>query len=531
TADIIKVNLHKNDIVSNYRLKKIDKSDGKIIVKFNSKTIKESFLNGVKSLAISKQPLKSNQIHNSFPDKIVYVNHELSPMFRKIFWLTKQLSKEYNWKYVWANSNGVYLRKTDGDVPIKIQSIKDISGYDVENNIFSMNIRSINCNFDELVLMLSSMDDSFDILILSETWLLVDFNFVLNGYYNINSLGHINKSDGVTIFSITHGIITECNSIELVFDHNGKTLSIIGIYRSPNSNKDNFVIGLNDYLQRLNDSNVYYIIAGDININIIDPDISFDYLNTMATHNFISCINECTRITNHSSSCLDHIFTKNINSENIQAFIPKCKITDHFGTIVLVENYVNNINDCHTSQNKTRTKINIKLLNLLISSQNWNDIIDRNNIDKSFQHFLNKIEEMINMSSFNHVFKMSNKYKRIKDWITKGLIISTNHKHKLSKQLFRHPFDSNLKQKCNNYINILNTLIRYRKKIYYQDLLSKLQNNPKKMWEKINNITGRAKTYNMEINSIRLNNNSIANGNINIANEFNTMLTMTFNGI
>lgn len=42
------------------------------------------------------------------------------------------------------------------------------------------------------------------------------------------------------------------------------------------------------------------------------------------------------------------------------------------------------------------------------------------------------------------------------------------------------------------------------------------------MWETINNIAGRTKTYNVEINSIRLNNNSIVNGNINIANEFNT---------
>lgn len=192
----------------------------------------------------------------------------------------------------------------------------------------------------------------------------------------------------------------------------------------------------------------------------------------MATHNFISCINECTRITNHSSSCLDHIYTKNITSDNIQAFIPKCKITDHFGTIVLIENSVNNIKECHASQNKTRAKISIKLLNSFISSQNWNDIIDGNHIDKSFQNFLNKIEEIISMSSFNHVFKTSNKYKKIKDWITKGLVISTNHKHKLSKQLFRRPFASNLKQKYNNYINILNTLIRNRKKIYYQDFLN-----------------------------------------------------------
>jgi len=86
-----------------------------------------------------------------------------------------------------------------------------------------------------------------------------------------------------------------------------------------------------------------------------------------------------------------------------------------------------------------------------------------------------KIEEMISMSSFNHVFKTSNKYKKIKDWITKGLVISTNHKHILSKQLFRR-FDSNLKQKYNNYINILNTLIRNRKKYIIKifDLNSKI---------------------------------------------------------
>ncbi|KAF0710481.1 Reverse transcriptase domain-containing protein, partial [Aphis craccivora] len=104
TADIIKVNLHNNDIASSYWIKKVNKSGGKIIVKFNNKTLKESFQNGVKSLAISKRPLKSNQIHNSFPDKI----------------------------------------KTDGDVPNKIQSIKDISTYDVENTLTHLKLHDLD---------------------------------------------------------------------------------------------------------------------------------------------------------------------------------------------------------------------------------------------------------------------------------------------------------------------------------------------------------------------------------------------------
>jgi len=86
---------------------------------------------------------------------------------------------------------------------VKTYYIEDLSSHSFSINsinIFSMNIRSIKANFDELVLMLSTMNNSFDIIILSETWLTIDFNFVLNGYCTINSLGELNKCDGVTIF-------------------------------------------------------------------------------------------------------------------------------------------------------------------------------------------------------------------------------------------------------------------------------------------------------------------------------------------
>lgn len=63
-----------------------------------------------------------------------------------------------------------------------------------------MNIRSINANLDKLILLLSSVSDKFDVIILSETWMFIEFNYILNGYCTINSLGELNKNDGVTIF-------------------------------------------------------------------------------------------------------------------------------------------------------------------------------------------------------------------------------------------------------------------------------------------------------------------------------------------
>ena len=94
-------------------------------------------------------------------------------------------------------------------------------------SIFVMNIRSIRRHFDELVLLLDTYTLSFDIIVLCETWLDYDFKFLLNGYQTINSIGKLNKSDGVTIFikepikltNIKENVISNCNSIELSFEY------------------------------------------------------------------------------------------------------------------------------------------------------------------------------------------------------------------------------------------------------------------------------------------------------------------------
>lgn len=136
---------------------------------------------------------------------------------------------------------------------INTKYIENLSSLKYGNNninVFSLNIRSIFANFDELVLMLDSNDSNFDIIVLTETWLLFDFNFKLNGYHTINSLGKINKNDGVTVFiknslkiiNISYNIITYYNSIAISLDIDNKSINIINIYRSPNSNIDNFLI-------------------------------------------------------------------------------------------------------------------------------------------------------------------------------------------------------------------------------------------------------------------------------------------------
>jgi len=75
---------------------------------------------------------------------------------------------------------------------------------------------------------------------------------------------------------------------------------------------------LNDYLEHLEDNNKRYVIADDMSINIdvlLNANISNDYPNIMASHNFISCINNYyARVSNTTKSC---IFIKNIDKHCI----------------------------------------------------------------------------------------------------------------------------------------------------------------------------------------------------------------------
>lgn len=76
---------------------------------------------------------------------------------------------------------------------------------------------------------------------------------------------------------------------------------------------------------------------------------------------YLSCINNFTRVTDSSNTCIDHIFIKNIESNKISSNILRCDITDHYATTLMLSNEMFKIkNIC---QNLNIKKINIGLLN------------------------------------------------------------------------------------------------------------------------------------------------------------------------
>ncbi|CAI6354075.1 unnamed protein product [Macrosiphum euphorbiae] len=100
---------------------------GKLVFRFKNKIIKDEVLLKVKNRYKNKNPLKAVEIHSSFPDKLVFINHELTTTNQKLFWVSKLLAKEYSHKYAWFTSEGVFMMKSDGDKLFKV--VSQLHGY------------------------------------------------------------------------------------------------------------------------------------------------------------------------------------------------------------------------------------------------------------------------------------------------------------------------------------------------------------------------------------------------------------------
>jgi len=130
--------------------------------------------------------------------------------------------------------------------------------------------------------------------------------------------------------------------MHLIIKVDDHIFSLICIYRSPNIDLDNFIIGLYLFLSQIKNT-FLSIFCGDININNFKKsNKSNDYLNIMARIGYLPCISNFTRVTNLSGSCIDHIFIKNIKINKVNSYILRCDITDHYATILMLSDLYTN---------------------------------------------------------------------------------------------------------------------------------------------------------------------------------------------
>ena len=268
-----------------------------------------------------------------------------------------------------------------------------------------------------------------------------------------------------------------------------------GIYHPPTSsvaNYNEFIVSLANHLKPFIDSKLPLILAGDININLLNQN------NLVYVNNFISCMFEFglipvitapTKINtgNHITrfTLLDHIWVSDwlINQ---QSFIFPLDITDHFPVSAILR-FPFSISfkepKCRFRSLGQRGKLTFSLL-----LSNIKVHMVEGNFNLTHDNYWSKVLECYNTAF--PVKEYTNKAKDPAPWMTPRLKQCIGKKSKLYKLYLKGRI---AKAEYTFFRNRLTALIRRVKRLYYSKMLYESSSDTKKMWSCLNNIMERNK--------------------------------------
>lgn len=400
------------------------------------------------------------------------------------------------------------LEDEENDILNNINQRYDVHQYgkicdDMKNKtgvlkILHINIRSAQKNFDAFLTFLEAFKiRDLDIIIFGETRSIRNINnYTIPGFQTYFNNSMNNQNDGVLIFirdditfNINHEVLplTNVTISNISFKLNNVEFLIMPCYRSPSISDNLFLIDLESYLSNLGGDSKVEVFIGDINFDILNPSkgSTNEYLSLLSYLGFKSFINSYTRVTHESSTCLDHVYIRkkmDMNNFLFDAFVIDTDITDHFPICVSVSL---DKDENSTEDNKKKNIIlkfdNDKFGNVISTTQ-WDDVINLNDPELACKKFNDIFINIINECTTTRTVSFR-KYKKIKPWITNGLIHSIKHRDKLKKLLIKDKNNVNLLQEYKDYRNQLNKLLLNTKNNYYTNQINENTNNLKKIYQ------------------------------------------------
>lgn len=124
-AESVNVEIHDNDISNAYTLNKSEKR----IIEFCSLNKKKELMMNIRGHRVKGEIFNTNissNVNENTTNNNVFINDQLTPNNHKLLWLTKNKSREANWKFVWTRNGNIYAKKDESNKPLIISNLDDI---------------------------------------------------------------------------------------------------------------------------------------------------------------------------------------------------------------------------------------------------------------------------------------------------------------------------------------------------------------------------------------------------------------------
>jgi hypothetical protein len=262
----------------------------------------------------------------------------------------------------------------------------------------------------------------------------------------------------------------------------------------------------------------------DSNIDLLKlyQPASSNFLNLILEKSFLPAIGKATRCQNASKTLIDQILL-NKNCRNLISGTIVSDTSDHFITFIVPPGRIKNVNACSSSiVSRDYSTQNLNLFKSELSLVNWDNVFNCRDVDMSYNEFWNVYKNChdvcfpLKRKRFNKNIHKKNPF------MTLGLLTSRNSKNKLHKISIAEPTGANI-QKYKQFKSLYSRVLRGAKKLYFTSKLAENAKNPKKTWETLNEILGKAKQKE-SVSKINID-NVCESDPLKIADHFNSFFT------
>lgn len=368
-------------------------------------------------------------------------------------------------------------------------------------SMLHMNVRSMQAHYNEFTSYLASLKHGFHVIGITETWL-EDSNIDLYGVEGYNHVGicREGRSGGGILLYLQDGISYKvrsreckpyCESIFIDIDNPHQKITLGVIYRPPNTDLQAFNDYINSLLCKLKTEKRSLYIMGDFNINLLNTNTharTNDFINSMYSNSLFPVITKPTRISDHSATLIDHIYTNCVSQQYGKSGILFSDISDHLPIFYIAHDIsftkVNEAVGHHRVINETT----ISNFRADLSNINWENIYSTNDPQTSYTNF----EKVLKIAYEKHFPLKQNAKKRAnhKPWISSAIIKSIETKNKLYAQYLKDKIDSK-KILYTRYKNKLCQIIKKSQKLYYHNKIIEHKNDSKRKWIIIKQIINK----------------------------------------
>lgn len=356
-------------------------------------------------------------------------------------------------------------------------------------SVLHCNIRSLSKNFDVLCSFLAQHHSRYDIIAITETWLMPDECFNIPGYTFL-SRPRIAKTRGGGVGLYIRNSITykDCPRLAKAINYKSEFMFmelddvVVGVvYRPPQADMNEFLNDLETVFTFLTNNSKRAVIMGDMNIDILGTNHG-DYSNLLDSFGFQNYIDTPTRITSTTSTCLDHVLC-NFESTHILTGVYETALSDHLPVAFLY--YADHNTPVHEMNSESTTKIDFKLFSRMLSQVNFSDL-DNMNANEHCHLLIETIKRLIRESSVTR--RKTYLTTPICPWMTPSILGVIKKRDYWLTKMKQNKGNEYYSTQFRMHRNKAVALMRQQKKYHYCKQIQAHADNSKKLWSIINSI-------------------------------------------